>query len=182
MEIVKIYPPYIYSAFYNSAIENEFDLLFGNWNDVKFVMDFLTENKEWLSTSFWKRFSEPEDAARQILDEAQGLEELFETLYENTVDGSKPDFDDHFKYLGGKYKYELEYQPMKSYGQGRPSLLRIYAIKLSNNLYVITGGGIKLADTIQNSPDLKEHVLRNINEVRSYLRENGIIDHEDMEV
>ena len=64
---------------------------------------------------------------------------------------------------------------MKSYGTGRPSFLRMYAIKLKNNLYVITGGGIKLADTIQDSPD-----LQNIDKVRAWLIQNGIIDEQDL--
>lgn len=123
---------------------------------------------------------EPEEVARQILDEAEGLEEIFEELNANSMAGETPDFDDHFKYLEGKYKYELQYQPMKSYGPGRPPLLRMYAIKLQPNTYLITGGGIKLADTIQHSPGLKDHVLQNIDRVRTYLKENGIIDSEDL--
>lgn len=70
---------------------------------------------------------------------------------------------------------------MKSYGNKSPSLLRLYAIKMNNNTYLITGGGIKLADTILNSPDLKNHVLQNINYVKSRLKANGIIDSEDMD-
>ena len=52
---------------------------------------------------------------------------------------------------------------------------------MAANTYLITGGGIKLADTIQNSPDLKEHVLQNIDKVREFLQANGIMDSEDME-
>ena len=40
-------------------------------------------------------------------------------------------------------------------------------------------GGIKLADTIQNSPDLKDHVIKNIDKVRTWLIQNGIIDEQD---
>lgn len=92
----------------------------------------------------------------------------------------KPDFDTHFRYLEGKYKYELEWQPVKSYGTIHPSFLRMYAIKMGTNTYLITGGGIKLADTIQNSPDLKKHVLQNIERVRRFLKRNGIMDSDDM--
>lgn len=70
---------------------------------------------------------------------------------------------------------------MKSYGIENPSFLRMYAIKLKENTYLITGGGIKLADTIQNSPELKKHVLQNIDKVRTWLRENGIYDAEDID-
>jgi len=56
----------------------------------------------------------------------------------------------------------------------------MYAIKLKNNLYVITGGGIKLADKIQNSPDLKDHVIKNIDNVRAWLKDSGISDEQDI--
>lgn len=63
----------------------------------------------------------------------------------------------------------------------RPSLLRIYAIKMGVNTYLITGGGIKLAETIQNSPDLKDHVIQDIDRIRTFLKDNGIMDSDDME-
>ncbi len=69
---------------------------------------------------------------------------------------------------------------MKSYGVENPSMLRIYAIKLKKNLYIITGGGIKLSDSIQNSPGLKDHVIKNIDRTRQFLKVNGIKDKEDI--
>lgn len=51
---------------------------------------------------------------------------------------------------------------------------------MGSNCYLITGGGIKLADTIQNSPGLKDHVINNIKFVRTYLKENGILDEDDL--
>lgn len=161
--------------------ENEFDRLFQLWNDVEFVTQFIHENVDYLKTSYWQDILEPEDAARQVLDEAEALEDLFIKLNKNTESNKLPDYDSHFKYLEGKYKYELEWPPMKSYGTTRPSLLRLYAIKMEKNTYLITGGGIKLADTIQGSPDLKDHILQDIDRVRHYLRENGIMDSDDMD-
>ena len=180
MKIIEIYPPYIYSVQYDDKDENEFDRLFQLWNDVSVVSQFMEENQVYLNSIVWQKIPEPEDAARQVLDEAADLEDFFEELNKNTTIGKQPDFDSHFRYLEGKYKYELERPPMKSYGTVRPSLLRIYAIKMDRNTYLITGGGIKLADTIQNSPDLKEHILQNIDKVRDFLRANGIMDSDDM--
>lgn len=181
MEIITIYPHYIYSIQYEDKDENEFDRLLSLWNDVDYITQFLVDNQRYLSLPIWQQTPEPEDAARQILSEAVNLEELFDDLYHNVLNGQKPDFDDHFLFLEGKYKYSLQWPPMKSYGTYRPSLLRMYAIKMKENLYLITGGGIKLADTIQNSPDLKEHVLQNIEKVRLFLKENGIFEAEDMD-
>ncbi|MCD8268480.1 MAG: hypothetical protein LUD46_08485 [Parabacteroides sp.] len=182
MEIITIFTSYIYSIKNDGQDENEFDRLLAEWNDVESVAKFLKENQDYLKTDVWKIISEPEAAALQVLDEAEALEMLFEELNKHTEVGEKPDFDSHFHYLEGKYKYELKYPPMKSYGEGSPSLLRLYAIKMGKNTYLITGGGIKLADTIQNSPGLREHILQNIDRVRSWLKSNGIMDNEDMEI
>ena len=182
MEIIAIYPPYIYSIQYDDVEENEFDRLFQQWNDMGYVTQFFDTYQEFLKSPIWQNISEPEDAARQVLQEAADLEDLFDELYDNTLNGiAEKDFDSHFYYLDGKYLCEMERQPMKSYGTNRPSLLRIYAIKMSKNTYLITGGGIKLVDTIQNSPDLKNHVLSNIDRVREFLKANGIMDSDDME-
>ena len=180
MEIIEIYSPYIYSIQYDGQEDNEFDRLFSDWMDVERISDFMERNKEYLKASVWAKVPEPESATRQVLNEAEDLVSLFDELAVNTQNGNKPDFDSHFHYLEGKYKYELQYQPMKSYSNGHPALLRIYAIKMDKNTYLITGGGIKLADTIQNSPDLKEHVLQNIDRVRDWLKANGIMDSDDM--
>lgn len=181
MEIIAIFPPYIYSIKYDDKEENEYDRLFEEWNDLTSVLDFLMQHKDMLKASIWKKVSEPELAARQVLDEAEAMELLFKELNSHTTNGEEPDFDSHFHYLDGKYKFELEYEPMKSYGDGRPSLLRMYAIKMDRNTYLITGGGIKLGATIQESPGLKDHVIQNIDKVRTWLKENGIMDADDME-
>lgn len=181
MEIIAIFPPYIYSIKYDDKEENEYDRLFEEWNDLISVLDFLMQHKDMLKASVWKQVSEPELAARQVLDEAEALELLFKELNSRTTNGEEPDFDSHFYYLDGKYKFELEYEPMKSYGGGHPSLLRMYAIKMDRNTYLITGGGIKLGATIQESPGLKDHVIQNIDKVRAWLKENGIMDADDME-
>lgn len=181
MEIIAIFPPYIYSIKYDNQLSNEYDRLFDEWNDVTSVLNFLTEHKDMLKAAVWKKISEPELAARQVLDEAEALEQLFDVLNEHTSSGEEPDFDSHFHYLDGKYKFELEYEPMKSYGDGSPSLLRMYAIKMDSNTYLITGGGIKLGATIQESPGLQDNIIQDIDKVRSWLKENGIIDADDME-
>lgn len=179
MEIEEIYKPYIYSIKYNGQELSEFDRLFDAWNDITEVVEFMQAHQAYLNDPVWCEQYTPTSAARKVRDEAIELEDLFYNLCKNTDQGKTPDFDSHFKFLGGKYQV-YEYIPMKSYGTGRPSFLRMYAIKLKNNLYVITGGGIKLADTIQDSPDLQNHVIQNIDKVRAWLIQNGIMDEQDL--
>ena len=118
LDIVKIYDQFLYSVKYEEADENEYDRLFQQWNDVENVCQFMEDNSLFLKNAIWERIVEPEDAARQVLTEACELERLLKKLCENSAKGKKPDLDDHFKYLEGKYKYELSYEPMKSYGTG----------------------------------------------------------------
>ena len=181
MEIISIFAPYLYSIQYDSQEEDEYTrLLYTEWNDVETLLAFMQENKNVLEeNSTWNSIKDPYLATKQVIQEAEELKQRFQELKENTQNSKQPDLDSHFKFLGGKYKYQYVLIPMKSYGYGSPSLLRIYAIKLGTNKYLITGGGIKLCNTIQESPGIKDHVLQNIDRVRSFLRENGI-DEEDL--
>lgn len=179
MEVEEIYKPYIYSIKYDGQEDCEFDRLFDAWNDISGLVEFMQSNQEYLDNPIWRERYTPETAAQRVRDEAVELDDLLFNLCKNADEGKQPDYDSHFKFLGGRYQV-YEYVPMKSYGTGKPSFLRMYAIKLKSNLYVITGGGIKLAEAIQDSPDLKNHVLQNIDKVRMWLMENGIIDEQDL--
>lgn len=180
MEIIKISSPYLYSVKYDKEELDEYHRLFEEWNDIDYVLSFMIANKQLLDNTIWAKFSNPEEAAYQVFEEANDLEKKFEILLENIEGGDTPDLDSHFKPLDGEFYYITEHIPMKSYSSGRPPLLRLYAIKMGSNCYLITGGGIKLADTIQNSPGLKDHVINNIKFVRTYLKENGILDEDDL--
>lgn len=181
MRLEKIYEPYIYSIKYEGQEDNEFDRLFDAWSDMSYLENFMMTNKKYLDNPIWGVVYSPEKAAATVRDEANDLNDLLYELYKHSFYGEKPDFDSHFRFLDGKkYRDVLEYIPMKSYGTYNPSFIRIYAIKLKNNQYIITGGGIKLADSIQDSPDLKNHVIQNIDRVRAWLISNGIMDEQDI--
>lgn len=179
MEIEAIYPPYIYSIKYDGENANEFERLFESWRDLDEVIGFFEENEDCLKSEFWSAVCEPEAVANQVSEEADDLEILFRKLCCNAEKGNKPDFDSHFKYLNGKYKCEFEYVPMKSYGTNSPSFIRLYAIKMEANRYIITGGGIKLCKTIQESPYLKERIIQDIDKVRAWLKSNGIYEEDE---
>lgn len=181
MNIEAIYEPYIYSVKYDDQAVNEYDRLLDAWNDMSYVVDFFERYQSELNNPIWPKYlKEPVAAAKCARDEAIDLEKLFDQLYQNTLDGKQPDFDSHFKFLDGDFKYVTECVPMKSYGTNKPSFLRIYAIKLQSNTFLITGGGIKLAKKIQDAPELQNHVMRNIKKVREWLISNNIADAEDL--
>ena len=69
--------------------------------------------------------------------------------------------------------------PVKAYGTKDPSLLRLYAIKMSSNCYLITGGGIKYCKAMQESPELMAEIEK-LKCVLSFLKHLGIEDGEDI--
>ena len=70
--------------------------------------------------------------------------------------------------------------PVKGYGVMDSTFLRLYAIRLDKNCYLLVYGGIKLNKTIQDSPILRDNVFQKMDMVRSYLVEEGILDIDDI--
>lgn len=180
MKIVEIFEPYIYSIQFDGCETDEYHRLLNEWSDIEFVKGFFERNKAEMSDYLLSNVGNIYNAIEQVLDEAYELGDTFESLYENTKNGDKPDFDTHFSYLDGVYRFEFTYTPMKSYGHKSPSLIRMYAIKVDKNVFVISDGGIKLAKRIQDAPELKDHVFNKINIVREYLRNNNITTSDDI--
>lgn len=184
MEIVEIYKDWLYSISFAEEDLNEYHRVFREWHDLDYLVDFFTENRDSVNTNFWKRAGldpdTPELSAERVIDEADSLETYINQLVANCSEGVKPDFDEYFHFLGGKYKCLWSLEPVKSYGTGSPSLLRLYAIKIDANCYLIVYGGIKLGDTIQNSPVLKDKVFNKIDSVLRFLKANGITDSADI--
>lgn len=178
MEIVEICAPYLYSIRYDTE-QIEFNKLFQEWEDVEWLLSFFEIHSSEMAFEFWGNFTDPEVASARTLEEAYDLEALIKQLLYNTRNNSDPNLDSFFKPLGGEYAYIWDYLPVKAYGTSSPSLLRLYAIKLSPNCYIVTGGGVKYCKKMENSPELKEE-LKKINQVRTFLIENAIIDSEDI--
>lgn len=180
MEIEEVKTPYLYSIKYDGEESNEYYRLLREWSDVECTNRFLNENKT-VFDGYWSNYFEnTEQASLHIAKEAEQMEAHFDMIEKNTREGDGFDFDDYFEYLDGIYKCEYKYTPMKGYGANRPSLIRFYAIKIDSNVYVIADGGIKIGRKIQDSPGLKDHVIRKINQTRKFLSDLGIEEEEDV--
>ena len=60
-------------------------------------------------------------------------------------------------------------------GKLKENILRYYAIKLDENCFVITGGAIKMSQTMQEHPDTTNE-LKKLEKARAYLKQNGVFD------
>ena len=79
----------------------------------------------------------------------------------------------------------MEYPPLhqktKVKGQHKKSWLRIYAIRIAPNLFVIAGGGIKLTHKMEDSEHLKIELTK-LEITKNYLKSVGLLDENDYEL
>lgn len=184
MDIIEIFPDTLYSVQLDGADTPEYIRVFNSWNDLDGLVSFFIKNQAFIDTPFWRNAGlnpdTPELSAQRVVDEANKLEKYLLHVVKNTRKGESPDLDDYFKPLGGKYRDIWMLEPRKSYGTEKPSLLRLYALRLDRNIYLLVYGGIKLGPTIQTSPGLDENVIRQIDAVLDFLHKNGITDSNDI--
>jgi hypothetical protein len=128
-----------------------------------FLNDFFEENEYEISLSIEEAIEKVKTEAvflrNKLIDLAESnpnkLSQIFRNLNENEFSFSK----------------ELSQQ------KARNRWLRLYAIKIDENNYVITGGAIKLDNQhlMKDKPHTNKEWIK-INRCRDYLREQGIYD------
>lgn len=153
-----------------SKPKNELALLFDSWNDFGYLMDFFMDNLEDLKSYFHiERIS---DAIDDTMDDAEQLERLILDIpYTDNL-------DELFKPLGQTDMAirELTREKARNWDRmGHASWLRVYAIRLEKNVFVITGGAIKLTRTMKERPHTQEQLDR-LNTCRQFLLDNGVFD------
>ncbi|MBN8652683.1 MAG: hypothetical protein J0L67_14720 [Cytophagales bacterium] len=172
MDIVSIFADQLTAFRYDTDQPDEFSRLFSQWQDPQYLYTFFTENIEDLHSGFFGAIS-LQAAIRQTRDEARRLENTLLQLASNTQDN----LDSIFEPL--RLEEPIELTRSKAKGVKPKSWLRVYAIKLQSNVYVVTGGAIKLTRSMQGSEHTKTE-LRKFDRCRDFLREQGISDVEGL--
>ena len=142
------------------------------WNNADYLFDFFKDNiKDLIDYYQIEKISE---AIQDTFDDADELEELIlEFPYTENL-------DELFRPLDITDIKNTELTRRKARKQNRrehASWLRIYAIRLERNVYVITGGAIKLTHLMQD----REHTileLEKLNKCKTFLKANGFFDKE----
>ena len=158
MKIVDIFAYTLFAFRYQGEVDNEYDRLMDNWTDVSFLRSYAKKNKVENINQFVKdRLKDAEqiqDLLEEITSNKEPLEYYFRTLFDNES--------------GAKI---LSLQKGKIEKNG----IRLYAIKIDENCFIITGGAIKMSQTMQDHPDSNEE-LKKIHRAKSFLQENTIVD------
>lgn len=167
------------SVKFNNKNVDEFTSLWQDWSDVEYLRLFFKENQKYLSNGIWGNLTVNE-AVEITLNDAEILETYLLEIVESSKTDSEKKLQIIFKPLNDNETCIPLHQKSKLKGRSRNSWLRIYAIRIDENLYVITGGGIKLTHKMEDSEHLKKELLK-LELTKNYLYEKGILNKDDYE-
>lgn len=162
----------LYSVAYDNQ-EMEFRRLFNLWiNDFEYLFDFFEENQNDLNSDFYGSIS-IDEAVRRTRKQAIDFRRKFYNLAKNTFT-TDVKLQTTFRPLHNS-EYSLK-ELLKE--KSKIDWLRIYAIRISENTYVISGGAIKLTPTMNT----RKHLLLELSKLeltKQFLIENGLTDESD---
>ena len=149
---------------------DELTSLFEQWNDANYLFKFFRDNIDDLKSYF--KIERVPQAIQDTFEDSDALEELILTF------PYTEELDTLFKPLDVTDTKSMELTRQKARNrecERHDSWLRIYAIRLEPNVYVVTGGAIKLTRAMQD----KEHTmieLNKLNKCKEFLKRNGVFD------
>ena len=160
----------LWAVRYEDNEENALYRLFDQWNDVAWLRDFFKENLNDLTSYF--KITDINQAIYDTIEDSEVLQCLIMDISPDAnlekifrpLDNSRT-----AEMLLGKEKARLKNQTK------HPSWLRIYALKLSTGIYIVTGGAIKLTATMQERKHTLEE-LQKMEKVRQFLLNENIVD------
>jgi hypothetical protein len=182
LEIVTIFAennPILLSVRFEKDGPTEFERLFTEWQNPEFLLLFFEANKKDLQ-DFYNSIG-TDQAAIETMKDAKLFETRILRLAERSIKkDSESGLDDLFQDLHNT-EPAVELIPQKAYGKNiyreNGSWLRLYAIKLEANCYVVCGGMIKLTKAIQDRKHGEKELLK-IKRTIDYLKTEGLIEKE----
>lgn len=170
MEIVPIFGDYLFAIKYAGESKDEFSRLFENWQDPEYLEDFFDTNKSDLEVDFTGRINF-ENAVLETFKYAQEFESQLLELSAGSTEDQLQGLEEIFRPLYNLQDYSGTLRKSKA----RSVWLRLYALRIDRNIYLVTGGAIKLTQLMQD----REHTnleLGRIEKCRQYLMSKGIVD------
>lgn len=163
----------LYSVQYEFELEDEFAKCFELWNDPIYLREFFEHHKDDLDNVFWNGIT-IEDAIAKTKDDAKLLEK---ELLDIALTG-KTERHENLSTLFEPLSHGAigNYEKDKAKGVLAPSWLRVYAIRLEANLFVVSGGAIKLTRTMNNRP----HLLKELEKLK--VTKECLLDNENNEL
>jgi site-specific DNA-adenine methylase len=158
MKVVSIFAENLYSFHYDGEVENEYNRLMNLWTDTEYLREYATQNGVADVYGFVNDILKYAEAVQNFLDDITHSQDTLELYFEALQESERK-------------------KPILSLQKGkiRRNQLRLYAVKIDSNCFVITGGAIKMSQRMDEHPDT-EIELKKLNAAREYFRRNGVFD------
>lgn len=159
MKIARIFGNRLYAFQYEGEEDNEYDRLMDLWTDPVYLRDFLQGN-----------LASGESVNEVIMAIRDDSESLDDAIAAAAADRNQK-METFFKPLHNEEYHVRSLSKQKA----RKNYLRLYAIRIDEDCFVITGGAIKLTHLMEDSPHTSKELTK-LEKARSFLREQGIMD------
>lgn len=168
----------------NIDCDNSIDVLeeiFRKWRDPEYMYNFCKENFNDIKIYFARPITISR-AANHLMDEADKLEdELLEAAATQTA---AKNLQSIFKPLNDNETAIFEIQSSKTKikkgeMKGVAPILRLYAVRVDEDTYIITGGAIKLTHKMEQRQHTKNEKIR-IQKVCNWLKDLNVTYSEDL--
>lgn len=180
MEIKIIFEPNLYSIAYDknetyASIEDlseyieeeefldELTKALELWTNPEYLEQFFYKNKKHLHSEYWGAIS-IEEAISKTIEHAHALEEFLVKTKADNIECYFNPLDNLTTRLRPLGKSKL-----------KDNWLRLYAIKIDDNRFLITGGAIKLTRTMQEN-EYTNNELYKLSKVCNFLKQEGVFD------
>ncbi len=180
MKIVPIFesnPNRVYAIRTKEGRTDEFTRAFRDWSNVQFLEAFFESNKHDLHSPYFGKIT-VEDAVINTIDEAgYFLENIKATVQKGNKERKTLLSQFVFKPLSEK-EQTSHYEADKAYGMYKGSWLRLYAVKIDETTFIVTGSAIKLTQKMQD----RQHTilqLERLRKVAKFLKDQGILPSDD---
>jgi len=157
--------------------QNEFDRFFDTLNDIRYLHKFFEENKSDLWSGFFGKMT-TEEAVLRTLEEVEEMENALFNYAKRGFSRNDHCLQHLFKPLNN-HEYAISAH-QKSKARLKRGWLRIYAIRLAQNCYLVTGGAIKITYDMERK-HLQEELIK-LEQAKEFLRNNYIIFPEDINI
>ena len=156
---------------YPNEKDNEYDRLLEFWTNVEALRKYGKEND--LNNEALDEFIE------KVNNNAEYIEDWLDNIEEN-----RGSLDSFFEPLSQSERRKDTYfytQAVQVLTQQKAKrfVLRIYAIRIDVNTYLITGGAIKWSQKMQDHPDTKRE-LEKLQHVLNFITQQGVFDTESL--
>lgn len=164
MKIVPIFAKKLFSFHYEGEQLDEYGRLLDIWNDTEYLFEFAEKNKQYIQQLGYTIG----EFVEFVLEDAEVLEEILLNYKDN-----ESNIDACFQPL-----HNQEYQcKILSLQKKKCKFLRLYAIRIESNCYVVTGGSIKVTRTMQEHIETGKE-LQKLERCKNYLQSQGVFDND----